>query len=59
MYNQIRKMVVNLCLHVPDFSQTTRKECDMWEYTFKEPPAVDLTEVLLVSNSHSDLIRRR
>lgn len=38
-------MVVNLCRNIPEFSAAARKECDMWEYNFKEPPAVDLTEV--------------
>jgi len=41
----VRNLVANLCKNIPDISQATRKECDMWEYTFKEPPTIDLTEV--------------
>lgn len=45
IYYYMRDILVNLCKAMPDLSQTTRKECDMWEYSFKEPPEIDLTEV--------------
>ena len=47
IYYYMNDVVSNLCKAIPDLSQTTRKECDMWDYVFKEPPQIDFTEVHL------------
>jgi len=45
IFYYLRDMLGNVCKNIPDLSQQARKECDLWEYTFKEPSLIDLTEV--------------
>lgn len=39
--------MTSLLNNMPEISANARKECDLWEYNFKEPTNIPLTEVII------------